>query len=292
MDIKKLQKNQSKFSLKQAKEIFDKIENKMKKNVGQLHMAIANDNAEHSQTQEFSRLIDVITNAKKEVWIMDKNSATTMHEGVGSIAAIINDTSDVSLYLILKAIKTHNKIVLFVDGKIHEATKMLIEIINSVCNEEKYDTYIDYHEYGDFKEIYEYTDKFDIFVFINNLNNYIKFTEKTKHANVIYSSYGTMSLYLDDKNLESELLRMDEYVFNNNINLDLIRNGTVEEAVQKINSNLHNYCAVIFTKDTKKAYYFIENIKADKIFVNRNPDKDYVLHLDDDLFTTRKEIFI
>ena len=101
-----------------------------------------------------------------------------------------------------------------------------------------------------------------------------------------------MSLYLDDKNLKDELLKMDEYVFNNNVELDLIKEIDVKEAVERINKNIDNYAAVIFTKDTKKAYYFIENVKAKQIFVNRNPDKDYVFEIDDEILTYLKRIFI
>lgn len=292
MDIRNIEREQSKYNTKQIKGIFDKIEEKIKNNVGQLHTAVSNDNKEHSETLAYFSLLDIVLKAKQENWIMNENSNAIMYEGRGSIAAVINDTADVSLYLILKALKTHNKIVLFVEGRLHDVTRNLIKIINSVCEQEKYVTYIDYHEYMDVKEIFDYTDKFETFVFINNPDKYFKFTEKVKDKNTIYTSYGTMSLYLDDENLKDELLKMDEYVFNNNIDLDLIKNVSVQEAVRKINKNLHNYCAVIFTKDTNKAYYFIENIKANLVFVNKNPGREYMLRLDDEVFTSKKEIFI
>ncbi|MBR2704045.1 MAG: hypothetical protein IKE91_01080 [Clostridia bacterium] len=292
MDVKKLEKEQSKFNTKVVKEIFEKIEKEFKSKVGPLHMAVSEDNKEFSETQEYSKLLDTISRAKKEDWIMDNNSKTTIYEGLGSIGVISNDVSDVSLYLILKALKTHNRLVLFVEDKIHEVTKKIIEIVNNVCKEEKYNTYIDYCEYKDFKELYDYADKFETFIFVNNIEKYFKFTDKVKDKNVIYSSYGTMSLYLDDKNLKDELLRMDEYVFNNNIELDLIKEVDVEEAVERINKNLDNYAAVIFTKDTKKAYYFIENVKAKQVFVNKNPYKDYLFEIDDEKLTKLKRIYI
>ena len=292
MDFKKLEEKQSRFNNTVVKNIFDKIENQIKSSVGPLHMAVSEDNKEFSETQEFTKLLDTIKRAKNERWIMDDNSKTVMNEGRGSIAAITNDITDVSLYLILKALKTNNKIVLFVEDKIHEVTKKIIEIVNNECKEEKYNTYIDYCEYKDFKEIYDYADKFESFIFINNMDKYFKFTDKVKDKSIIYSSYGTMSLYLDDKNLKDELLKMDEYVFNNNIELDLIKEMSVEEAVERINKNIDNYAAVIFTKDTKKAYYFIENVNAKQVFVNRNPDKEYVFEIDDEKLTNLKRIYI
>ncbi|MBR2744203.1 MAG: hypothetical protein IKE01_02760 [Clostridia bacterium] len=292
MDIKKIEKEQSKFNINTIREIFDKIEIEIKSKVGPLHMSVSEDNNEFSETQEYSKLLETISRAKKEDWIMDNNSKTVMYDGLGSIGAITNDVSDVSLYLILKALKTHNKLVLFVEDKIHEVTKKIIEIVNNACKEEEYDTYVDYYEYEDFKEIYDYADKFETFIFVNNIDKYFNFTDKVKDKNVVYSSYGTMSLYLDDKNLKDELLNMDEFVFNNNIDLDLIKEVPVEEAVEMINKNIDNYSAVIFTKDTKKAYYFIENTKAKQIFVNKNPYKDYLFEIDDEKLTKLKRIYI
>ena len=292
MDIRNIKIEQSKYNIKLVNEIFDKIENQIKTSVGPLHMAVSEDNNEFSETQEYSNLINTINRAKEEDWIMKNNSKTLMYDGLGSIAAVTDDRSDVSLYLILKALKTHNNLVLFVNDKVHEVTKKLIEIVNKICKEDSYNTYIDYYEYKDFKEIYDYSDYFKTIVFVSNIDKYFEYTDKVKDKNIIYSSYGTMSLYLDDKNLKDELLSMDEYVFNNNIDLDLIKEVSVEEAVDRINKNIDNYAAVIFTKDTKRAYYFIENVKAKQVFVNRNPDKDYIFEVADRDFVHKKSIYI
>ena len=292
MDIRNIKIEQSKYNIKLVNEIFDKIENQIKTSVGPLHMAVSEDNKEFSETQEYSNLINTINRAKEEDWIMKNNSKTLMYDGLGSIAAVTDDRSDVSLYLILKALKTHNNLVLFVNDKVHEVTKKLIEIVNKICKEDSYNTYIDYYEYKDFKEIYDYSDYFETIVFVSNIDKYFEYTDKVKDKNIIYSSYGTMSLYLDDKNLKDELLSMDEYVFNNNIDLDLIKEVSVEEAVDRINKNIDNYAAVIFTKDTKRAYYFIENVKAKQVFVNRNPDKEYIFEVADRDFIYKKNIYI
>lgn len=292
MDIRNIKIEQSKYNIKLVNEIFDKIENQIKTSVGPLHMAVSEDNKEFSETQEYSNLINTINRAKEEDWIMKNNSKTLMYDGLGSIAAVTDDRSDVSLYLILKALKTHNNLVLFVNDKVHEVTKKLIEIVNKICKEDSYNTYIDYYEYKDFKEIYDYSEYFETVIFVSNIDKYFEYTDKVKDKNIIYSSYGTMSLYLDDKNLKDELLSMDEYVFNNNIDLDLIKEVSVEEAVERINKNIDNYAAVIFTKDTKRAYYFIENVKAKQVFVNRNPDKDYIFEVDDRDFVYKKNIYI
>lgn len=255
-------------------------------------MAISEDNKEFFETEEYTKLLSILDRARSELWIMEENSKTIKYDGIGSIAAITDGNMETSFYLILKALKTHNKLVLFSNDKIRESTRKIIQIVNSVCNEEKYNTYIGYCEYNDIEELFENSNQFDVHIFINVIDKYRKFKEKARYHKVIYSSFGTMSLYLDNKNLKSELLNMDDYVFNNNIDLDLIKETTVEEAVERINKNTDNYSAVIFTKDTQKAYYFIENVKAKQIFVNRNPGNDYVFEMDDTEFVVKKRVFI
>ena len=191
MDIRNIKIEQSKYNIKLVNEIFDKIENQIKTSVGPLHMAVSEDNIEFSETQEYSNLINTINRAKEEDWIMKNNSKTLMYDGLGSIAAVTDDRSDVSLYLILKALKTHNNLVLFVNDKVHEVTKKLIEIVNKICKEDSYNTYIDYHEYKDFKEIYDYSDYFKTIVFVLEI---LEILEKDKFESVSFSLVLNLSI--------------------------------------------------------------------------------------------------
>lgn len=292
MNINKYKKSGSKFNKKTVSIIINDVEEKIKSNVGALHLAVNKDNDEYSETEVFSTLVDTIDRIKKEDWVLGKNSKNIMYEGTGNIAVISESKPEICLYMILKALKTNNSIAFFIGDKIHETSKMLIQYIDEICKKNKYEFNIDFMEYKDVKQVIDYADYFNTYIFINKSEDYFKFTEKVYDKNVIYSSYGTMSLYLDDKNLKDELLKMDEFVFNNNIDLDLIKDMSVEEAVEKINKNIDNYSAIIFTKDNKKAYYFIENTKAKQIFINKNPYKEYLFDIEDEKLTKFKKIYI
>ena len=179
----------------------------------------------------------------------------------------------------------------FVEDRIHDTSKKIIEIVREICKKNNYNFSSDYVEYKSIGQLCEYSDYFNLYVFIDKLDYYLKFKSKV-HNNLIYSSYGKMSLYMDDRDLKDELSQMDKFVFDNNINLDLIKEVPVQEAVERINKNLDNYCVVIFTKDTKKAYYFIENVKAKQIFVNKNPYMNYKFDIDEEKLVIRKRIYI
>jgi len=292
MKIDKFKRPVDKFNKKIVEEIIRGIEVKIKENVSALHLAVNKDNEEYAETEEFSRLINTIERIKKEDWIMEKNTRTTKYEGLGNIAVISESKPDLCLYMIIKALKTNNGIAFLLDEKIHVASKKIIEYVEEICRKNDYEFNVDYMEYKETKDIINTTDYFNTYLFINKQEAYFKFSESIHDKNVIYSSYGTMSLYLDDKKLKDELLRMDEFVFKNNIDLDLIKDMSVEDAVRKINKNIDNYGVVIFTKDTNKAYYFIENTNAKQIYVNKNPYREYLFDVEDEKLTKVKKIFI
>ena len=281
-----------KFDIKFLKEIIGNIDFEIRKNVGVLFSSIDDDNKNFYESEMYSKIISILNQLNKEGYIMERNTRDVVYDGLGNIGVFYNGQPEIFLYMTLKALKTHNNITFFEEDEIHKTTKILLDIINRICKKNKYNISINIKRFEELSEIYEYKDNIDKYIFINKYENYIDFTNKIRNKEIIYSSYGTMTLYLDDKNLRDTLMEIDEFVFKNNINLDLVKGDNIIEIVEKINSNIDNFCTVIFTKDSKKACYFIENIKSKNIFVNKNPDKDYVFSIDDNELTMRKKIYI
>lgn len=281
-----------KFDIKVVKEIIGNIDFEIRKNVGVLFSSIDDDNKNFYESEMYSKIISILNQLNKEGYIMERNTRDVVYDSLGNIGVFYNGQPEIFLYMTLKALKTHNNITFFEEDEIHRTTKILLDIINRICKKNEYDISINIKRFEKFSEIYEYKDNIDKYIFINKYENYIDFTNKIRNKEIIYSSYGTMTLYLDDKNLRDTLMEIDEFVFKNNINLDLVKGDNIIEIVEKINSNIDNFCTVIFTKDSKKACYFIENIKSKNIFVNKNPDKDYVFSIDDNELTMRKKIYI
>ena len=292
MNFKNINNMKSKFNIDIVKKIFSDIEDLLKQELGPIHMAIREDNKEFLETSEYQKILNVVNRALAEDWIMENSNTKVRYSSIGNIGLVSDGKPEAVLYMALKALKTHNNIVFYVKEDKHQSTDMIIKIVKKACEVNKYNTAIDYIEYTSIDELNKYVKNINQFIFINKYADLEKFRGKNPEVSTLYSSYGTMSLYLDDKDLKDTLLQMDEYVYNNNIELDLLKDMSVKEAIETINSNEDNYCSVIFTKDRKKAYEFIDGVKSKQVFVNRNPGSEYKFQMDDSSLVIKKEIYI
>ena len=291
MNFDEMKKVFSKFNIDKVKQIVEEIENSLKQKVGPMVKLITEDNKEFAENLTYSKIIESIEKAKKEPWELEKNSKSLRIDGLGNIAVVYNGSPDILLYLSIKALKTHNNIVFYEDTNIHKSSNYIIDLINSILNKKDYKTTISIKKVKSFNEIYEDEKFFDSYICIGEISKFNLLKNNIK-KNIIYSAYGTVSLYLDDKNLKDTLLEMDEFVFENNLALDLYKDKNVEDVIDKINEKGENFCSVIFTKDVKKAYYFLENVNSQTVYINKNPFKNYNFFLDDKDLIKKKIIIM
>lgn len=283
----------SKFNMETVKQIIEDIESAIKENVLSIRNTLNEDNENFLEKNEFSKLLDVIDDIKKEEYVLSKNSSKVIYAGIGNIGVFYNGRPDLFLYLAIKALKTNNNIVLFEKEEQYKTTELLKKIIKNVYEKNNYRLCIETAKLNQLSEVSGEISKFDLFVFINEQQKYRDFCAKNKNGvKTICSNYGTMDLFLADKQLENRLLEMDDYIYDNNIDLEIYKNDTVENVVKIINSRKNNYCAVIFTSDKKDAYYFIQNVNSKKVFVNKNPDKEYSFSIADEEFVMCKNVYI
>lgn len=293
MNFDYLNKKYSEFNITIVKKLFLNIEKRIKENVALFHNYIEQDNKKFFEKFEYTKLLDVLDRVNKEEWIMEKSSKTHIYYGIGNIGVCYKGNIDIALYLILKALKTNNNIVFFEEDDIHQTTKKLLDIVNEECEKCNYNICFKIVKYNKILEFCNDLNNFNMFIFINELEKYLDFSARNQNdMKVICSNYGTMNLYLDDKNLKNTLLEIDNYVYDNNIELEVYKDKNVKEVVEQINIGKHNYCAVIFTKNKEDAYYFIKNVKAEKIFVNKKLSVEYEFELSDEDLTICKKIYI
>lgn len=286
-------KNCSEYNTKKVKNIISNIESRIKENVAKFHNSIVQDNKTFFERFEFSTLISTMERSLKEDWVMEKNNKNQFYTGIGNIGVCYKGTSDIVLYLALKALKTNNNIIFFEESDIHETSKIIIDIVNEECIKCNYNVCIKIEKYNKVTDFIDDTEDFNMFIFINDVQKYLDFSARNKSdMKILCSGYGSMDLFLDDKNLKDTLLEIDNYVYNNNIELELYKDENVEEVVKNINIGKHNYCAIIFTQNKDDAYYFIKNVKAEKIFVNKNPINEYKFELEDKDLIKSKKIYI
>lgn len=273
--------NKSKFDLQTVKNIFSDLEQVIKENVLTLHRSIEEDNNTYHEKTEFSKIYEIIERVKSEEWILTKSTKTMYYQGIGNIGMCYNGNPDIFLYMALKSIKTNNNIIFFENEETHVTNLLLQKFIEKVCRQNNYDICIKNIQY---KEVSEFVNakKFDMFIFMNEQQKYLDFCARNQAPiKIICSNYGTMDLFLAEEKLEKRLFEVDEFASKNNIDMEIYRNDTVENIVKKINLRKNNYCAVIFTTNMNDAYYFLENVDAQKVFINSNPGKDYNIFIDD-----------
>lgn len=293
MDFNDIKENNtcSKFDINKVKNIVEQIENTIKNNVGPIVNLINDDNKLFADNLTYSKLIETIERLKKELWYLEKKSKSLLIEGIGNLGVIYNGNTELLLYLSLKALKTHNNIVFFENDIGKKVNEYIIKIINNILEANNYKTIISIKYIENEKEVSDYQDYFNAFICIGQIDKFYKFKKNIK-KDIIYSAYGTLSLYMDNKELKNELLNMDEYIFKNNLYMDLYKDDDVKDVIEKINKKREDFCTVIFTKDIKKAYYFLENVDSQNVYINKNPFNNYEFYLDDIKIIKIKNIII
>ena len=252
---------------------------------------INEDNKLFGENYSYTKLIETIDRINKEPWILEKKSKSLLIEGIGNLGIIYNGNPELLLYLSFKALRTNNNIIFFQRDEARKTNNYIINIINTILEKNNYNTVIAIEKIESKKDIVKYQNYLNTIICIGEIAEYNDLKQFVK-TNIIYSAYGTLSLYMDDKDLRNILLEMDDYIFNNNLILDLYKDEDVKEVIQKINEKGENFCAVIFTKDIKKVSNFIENIHSQNVYINKNPFKNYNFYLDDRTIVKTKNIII
>ncbi len=286
------EENKIKYNMSTVKNIITEVENKLKDLVLTLHQDINNDNERYIEKNDISKLLSIVKKIKSEKWIMSENSNNIMYCGIGNVGVSYNGRTDVFLYLALKALKTGNNIIFFEDEP-HQATLRIRNAIKEVCQKYQYSTYLEFEKYSDFIGNQSNLKKLNMCIFVNEQQKYFDFCARINNGmKIICSNYGNMDIYIDDIQLKDRLSEMEDYLYQNDIDFELYNDKNVEDVVKKMNAKKHNYCTVIFTSNKQDAYYFLNNIDSEKIFINRNPKDDYDLIMPDDEFVKIKKVYM
>ena len=279
------------FCVEKIKNIIIDIKNILEKNIGPVVKTIDDDNQTFMEKTSYSKLISIIDQINSEKWCLEKSSKKNIIEGVGNIAVVYNEDPCIFFYLCLKALKTNNNIIFIQTQDEHKITLYLTDIINKALGENNYNVFVKIKKLKQLRDVEKYESQYDKFICVGDSKNY-RLLKKYTDKEVIYNAYGTMSLYMDDKSLKNKLLEIDDYVFENNIRLSLYTKEPVEDVVKLINESEENFCSVIFSKDIKKVAHFINKVRADMVFVNKNPSSEYKFEIEDIKLVKIKRIFI
>lgn len=189
------------------------------------------------------------------------------YEAIGVLGAIYDGDPFVTFDLMIKAIKTHNALILF-GYKINLAmNKFLVEIVSKVLEKNGYP-----------KNLIQFTTD------INDLKNVDKLIvignreeQDIYQGDVIKSGYCNYEIYVDknvDNNLIKRIANMNLPVTiysKEDLEVEHIKVMDIEEAILRINKKGSQYAVSIFTDDVNLGERFLKEINAKTVFVNSSP---------------------
>lgn len=273
------------------KEIIDSFILHINNNIYNIMQKIDIDSRKGMTKNSIDHIRESIKKISNEAFLINQEKYNNKQiDGIGNIAVLYDGNPYVTISLAIKALKTHNNIIFF-SKNIYETNDILINILKEViekCN--YYKNAINLFENVQIKELKDNQHSFDKIIIIDDKYEYIKYKNMFDIPST-YNGYGNVSVYVDDEYFKNTLRKMDEYVYENNIKLDYYNNEDIEKDIEKINDIGLNDIAVIFTKNSKKAFDFINRIKSKKMYINKNPFDDYTFDFSEDELVFKKEIY-
>ena len=205
------------------------------------------------------------------------------------------------LELVLKAILTHNSIIITSDSDYMKATNELILIlVRRILNAYNIDKNIIQILYTSrIEELLSNNISINKVIAIGNRNFQNKIRKISK-VEVISKGYNYFDLYIENvKNLDfikkiiKENENIDIYVKRGlKVNFeDYIEVEDIDEAIAQINFNTSGYSSSIFTDNKQNASVFLKEIKTNNVSVNSSPLIQEIVDIDINLLLTRKNMY-
>ncbi len=254
-----------------------------------------------------SKLYEIISKIEapyRKVISMNQNSNNYLEgiqtENIGNICIIYDGNTYCFLELIMKAILTHNSLILVSETDYMKATnELIIILIKRILEAYKIDTNLIQILYTTkIEELLSNNASIGKAIVIGkkSYQNKIKMISK---VNTVYTSYNNFDLYVEDdanllfiKEIIKHSKNIDVYV-KKGIELDYdekIEVEDIDEAIGMINFNTSGYSSSIFTNNNQNASQFLSEIKSKNVAVNSSPLINEFLNIDINEFTNVKKM--
>ena len=222
-------------------------------------------------------------------------------DNIGTVCLAYDGNTYCFIELALKALLTHNSLIVISQTDYMKGTNELILIlIRRILD-----------AYGIDKNIIQifYTTEIEKFLSNNiSINKVIavgkrEFQDNIKKVSkieVIAKGYNDYDIYIENLNHLKFINKIIETGADINIYAksdlnvpfeDYTEVSYLDEAIAQINSNTSGYAATIFTEDKENATLFLRNVKSSNLFVNASPLMNDILNFDINLLLTQKRMF-
>lgn len=284
-------KSHTEYNFKETiiKEILEKFYVLVEKNKLSFDSAISNDSSTNNQKIEFSKILKIIEIYKKDQPILPSFSAKKIRDGFGNVAVMYNGNPYVTLKMLISCLRTHNNVVFFTKN-FKTLNDLLIESINTVTKELNYTERIAILQTNFSKnDIIKKQNAFNLLVYIGSKRDY-QAVNKQLNIPSVFRGYGFIDVFIEDKSFKETLLDIDDFAYENNIQVNYFNNTDINETIEYINKYNLNDCFAVFTKNSELAYKFINSIKSKNIFINTNPFVHYEFDINENQLVYTKNI--
>ena len=255
--------------------------------------------------QKLNNEISTIDDVYRKVIFMKQNGNNYIEgkqiDNLGTICLVYDGNTYCLLELVLKAILTHNSIIITSEFDYMKATNELIVIliqrILEAYNIDKNLVQILYT--SRIEELLSNSTSINKIFAIGN-KNFQNRIRKISKVEIICKGYNYFDLYIEDltnlafiKKIVKEKENIDIYVKSGlKVPLeDYIEVEDIDEAIAQINFNTSGYSSSIFTDNNQNASEFLREVKSDNISVNSSPLIENIVDVDINLLLARKNMF-
>ncbi len=268
---------------------------------------VKNDNGFNISFDIFQKLnneINSIEDVYRKVIYINKNENNYLEgkqtDNLGTICLVYDGNTYCLLELVIKAILTHNSLIIVSESNYMKATNelivLLIQRILEAYNIDKKLIQILYT--SKIEELLSNNTSINKVFAIGNksFQNRIK---KVSKIEVICKGYNYFDIYIEDltnlsfiKKIINENANIDIYV-RHDLNVpfeEYIEVEDIDEAIGQINFNTSGYSSSIFTNNNQNASMFLREVKTDNVSVNSSPLINKIIDIDINLLLSRKNM--
>lgn len=263
-DIENLKEEASRYALTDSmlKNILDNLSKAIIENTHNIIEANKEDVKINRKQIKIMTFIDIIDSYRDNECILNGDERKMV---------IYRGDPYITLSICLQAITQRTKVLLLQENFMFGVNEILLKIIDEVLKEYKIYNLITSENNYPLKEIRKITNLFDEIIVIGDTTMYQLLEETEK--NVKFYPYNNLGLYCDSDDLEKLQEAIYIYATENQYEIEIIHDATLEEAIYIINSDEQKDVAVLLTRKNMSKEKFEKEIKDKEIFVNDNPFK-------------------
>lgn len=255
--------------------------------------------------QKLNNEINSINDVYRKVISMNQNENNYLEgkqtDNLGTICLVYDGNTYCLLELVLKAILTHNSIIITSESDYMKATNELIVIlIQRILEAYNIDRNLVQMLYTSrIEELLLNSTSINKVFAIGN-KSFQDRIRKASKVEVISKGYNYFDLYIEDltnltfiKKIVKEEENIDIYV-KSGLKVpfdDYIEVEDIDEATAQTNFNTSGYSSSIFTDNNQNASVFLREVKADNVSVNSSPLIESIVDVDINLLLSRKNMF-